>query len=243
MSENTQLVLICGKSASGKSASLMNLRNPEKVAYMNCENNKRLPFPAKFKQANVTDPHQVLQSIQALNGSADYDRIVVDTLTFMMDMFETQYVLTSANMMKAWGEYEQFFKKLMQEGVAKSDKAIVFTAHTSDVYNESEMVNETLVKVKGSLMTKGIESFFSTVIAAKKMPVNKLEAYEKDNNLLNITDEERALGFKYVFQTKLTKETVNERIRSPMGMWSTQETYIDNDVQLVLDRLDEYYNS
>ena len=38
MSENTQLVLIGGKSATGKSASLMGLRNPERVAYMNCEN-------------------------------------------------------------------------------------------------------------------------------------------------------------------------------------------------------------
>ncbi|UYF10887.1 AAA domain protein [Vibrio phage 12VC501] len=239
--ENTQLVLIAGKSATGKSASLRNLRNPEKVAYLNCENNKRLPFPAKFKQANVTDPNQVLTTIKALTGNPEYGPIIVDTLTFMMDMFETQYVLTASNGMKAWGEYEQFFKRLMQDGVAKSDKPIVFMAHTSDVYNENEMVNETMVKVKGSLMTKGVESFFSTVIASKKMPVSKLEPYEKDNKLLNITDEERMLGFKYVYQTKLTKETVNERIRSPLGMWSNQETFIDNDVQLVLDRLQEYY--
>ena len=38
MSENTQLVLIGGKSATGKSASLMGLCNPERIAYMNCEN-------------------------------------------------------------------------------------------------------------------------------------------------------------------------------------------------------------
>ncbi|ARM71091.1 hypothetical protein pVco7_gp103 [Vibrio phage pVco-7] len=243
MSENTQLVLICGKAATGKSASFMNLRNPERVAYMNCENNKRLPFPAKFKQANITDPHQVLQSIQGISGHADYDIGIVDSLTFMMDMFETQYVLTATDKRGAWSaHYKEPFKKLMQEGVAKSDKAIIFTAHTSDVYNENEMVTETLVKVSGSLMTKGIESFFSTVIASKKMPIKKLEPYEKDNALLNITDEERALGFKYVFQTKLTKDTVNERIRSPMGMWTTQETFIDNDAQLILDRLNEYYN-
>ena len=46
---------------------------------------------------------------------------------------------------------------------------------------------------------------------------------------------------KYVFQTRLTKETVYERIRSPMGMFQINETYIDNDVQLVLNRLREYY--
>jgi hypothetical protein len=50
------------------------------------------------------------------------------------------------------------------------------------------------------------------------------------------------LGFKYVYQTKLTKETVNERIRGSLGMWETKETYIDNDIQLVVDRLHDYYN-
>lgn len=239
MSENTQLVLICGKSATGKSASLMGLKNPERVAYMNCENNKRLPFPAKFKQANVTDPQQVLQTMEALNGNPNYDVMVVDTLTYMMDMFETQYVINSANSMKMWGEYAQFFKKLMQEGVAKSDKQIIFTAHTSDIYNEGDMVTETMVKVKGSLMNQGIESYFSTVIATKKVPIKTLEKYK--NDLLNITPQEEVLGFKYCYQTQLTKETVNERIRGPLGLWLPNETFIDNNAQLVLDRLKQYY--
>lgn len=239
MSENTQLVLICGKSATGKSASLMGLRNPERVAYMNCENNKRLPFPAKFKQANVVDPMQVPQTLEAMQGHPDYDVMVVDTLTYLMDMYETQYVLTSSNTMKAWGEYAQFFKRIMQEGVAKSDKQIIFTAHTSDVYNEGDMVNETMVRVKGSLMNQGIESYFSIVIATKKVPLRTLEKYQ--NDLLNITPQEEALGYKYCFQTQLTKETVNERIRGPLGLWTPQETFIDNNAQLVLDRLKEYY--
>ena len=127
----------------------------------------------------------------------------------------------------------------MQDQVAKSSKNIIFLAHTSDVLNEAEMVNETLVKVKGSLMNSGIESWFTTVIAAKKLPLTKVQAYS--NSMLNITEDDEMLGLKYVFQTKLTKDTVNERIRSKLGLWSKEETYIDNDVQLVLDRLNEYY--
>jgi putative ribosome biogenesis GTPase RsgA len=34
---NDHLVLLCGKSATGKSASLMNLEKPEVVMYLNCE--------------------------------------------------------------------------------------------------------------------------------------------------------------------------------------------------------------
>jgi hypothetical protein len=128
----------------------------------------------------------------------------------------------------------------MSQYVAKSTKNVIFTAHTSDVMNESEMAQETLVKVKGSVMNTGIESYFSTVISTKKVPLKILNNYE--NNLLTVTPEEEALGFKYVYQTKLTKETVNERMRSPLGMWESSETYIDNNLQNVIDRLHHYYD-
>ena len=39
---NNHLVLVSGKSASGKSASLRALDNPEGVIYLNCENGKKL---------------------------------------------------------------------------------------------------------------------------------------------------------------------------------------------------------
>ena len=61
-------------------------------------------------------------------------------------------------------------------------------------------------------------------------------------NLLEVNDEDRAHGFKYVYQTKLTKDTTHERIRSPMGMFTTAETFMDNDVQKLLNHLHAYYN-
>jgi hypothetical protein len=88
-------------------------------------------------------------------------------------------------------------------------------------------------------MNTGVESWFSCVISTKKMQLNKLDKYSSD--LLTIDDEEELIGFKHVFQTKLTKETVNERIRGPIKMWAPNETYIDNDLQLVLDKLHNYY--
>lgn len=77
------------------------------------------------------------------------------------------------------------------------------------------------------------------MIASKKVRVKDLKDYGSD--LLTITPEEEALGYKYVFQTKLTKDTVNERLRGPLGLWDTKETFIDNNIQLVLTRLHEYY--
>lgn len=237
---NTNLILITGKSTTGKSTSFMHMENREGVVYLNCENNKALPFPKRgMKTYNITDPHQVPNTIIAAEEKEDIHTIIVDSLTFLMDMYETQYVNTATNTQKAWGQYASFFREMMQAAVAKSTKRIIFTGHTSDI-QVSEYVTETRVKVKGSLNDRGIESFFTSVVSTKRMEIRDLEEF--DNDLLNITPEEEAVGFKYVFQTLLTKETAKESIRSPVGMWKRNETYIDNNIEHVLNRLAEFYS-
>lgn len=231
--------MVGGKSATGKSASLMGLKDPTGVMYLNCESGKKLPFKSKFKEFTITDPHQVLEAFDAAETMDGIHTIVVDSLTYLLDMYESLFVNGSANGMVAWGQFSQFFKQLMQQSVAKSTKNVIFTAHTMDTLNESEMLMETKVPVKGSLKNNGIESYFSVVIASKKVSLKTLKDYK--SGLLTITPEEEALGFKYVFQTKITKDTVNERLRGPLGLFTTQETFIDNNMQLVLDRLKEYY--
>lgn len=238
---NDNLVLISGKTATGKSLSLMNLPQPEGVMYLNCENNKSLPFKSDFKQYLITDPMQVYEAFAHAESKPKIHTIIVDTLTFMMDMYETMYVLNPGNdnTMKSWGEYAQFFKKLMSQHVANSTKDVIFLGHTMDVLNEKTNDLETLVKVKGSLMNQGIESYFTNVISTKKVLLTDLEDYK--SSMLNITKKEEMLGYKYCYQTDLTAETVHDRIRSPLAMWDEQETFIDNDINHVLKRLKQYY--
>jgi hypothetical protein len=157
-----------------------------------------------------------------------------------MDMYESVYVLGSSDTMKMWGEYQQFFKNLMQQHVAKSTKNVIFTAHTLNVLNENEMVVECKVPIKGALKNQGLEAYFSTVVTARKISIKALKDYGSPS--LIITPEEESLGFKYVYQTKITKDTINHRIRSSMGLWSTAETFIDNDAHLLLQRLHQYHS-
>lgn len=237
---NDQLVLIVGYSASGKSASLRNIRDQDKWLYLNCEAGKRLPFRNNFAQYRIEDPYQIHEAFDHGTNNPDVKGIITDSLTFLMDMYETQYVLTSSNTMQGWSNFAQYFKILMQQKVTAFAKPTIFTAHVSDVLDEKAMEIKTYVPIKGSLKNNGVEAYFSTVVAAKRMPIKDLKGYE--NPMLNITDEELDLGYKHVFQTRPTKTTTGERLRSPMGMFSKSETFIDNDAQLLLDHLDKFYN-
>jgi hypothetical protein len=73
------------------------------------------------------------------------------------------------------------------------------------------------------------------------MSLEKLDDKNAKSKLYTVTPEEKELGFKYVFQTRITKDTIHERMRSPMDMWKPTETYIDNDLRHVINRLHEYY--
>lgn len=98
---NNQLVLICGYSTTGKSASLRNIPNQQRWMYLNTEAGKRLPFKNKFDTYRIEDPHQVIEAFDFATNNVDIDGIIIDSITFLMDMYETMYVLPAANTMKA----------------------------------------------------------------------------------------------------------------------------------------------
>lgn len=240
---NDQLILICGGSGDGKSSSLQNIRNADDWIYNGCEAGKRLPFRSKFREVRVSDPYEVLQSFDYANSEdgADIKGIITDTITFMMEMFESQYVLGSANTQAMWQQYQQFFKSLMQDKVIKFNRPTIMLAHTLDELDEASGIMRTKVPIKGALKGNGIEAYFSTIVMAKKVTIKELEKYGSD--LLTITDEERELGYKHVFQTRPTKQTVGSRIRGPIGLFTREQTYMDNCAQSLLDHLHKYYNS
>lgn len=240
MQTNDHLLLICGKSTTGKSASLRNLPL-EETMYLNTEAGKKKPFRGAFKWDKViTDPLQMFEAFDFAETQPDCKFIVVDSLTFLLEMYVSIYVNSAEDGRAAWGNFQQYFKRLMQEKVAKSTKTVIFTAHTADKLNETEHVIETSVPVQGALKNNGIEAYFTTVIYTKKV---KLEDLKVTNPLLVITEKDKARGFKYVFQTDVTSGTLAERVRGPMGMWDDDEIFIDNDVMHVQRRFIEYYGS
>lgn len=240
---NRNIILVVGESKGGKTSSLRNIKNPKGVMYLNAESNKGLPFRngSLFWNVTITDPYEIYDAFNAAEEDDSVHTIVLDTITMTMDMFESVHVLPATDTQKMWGQYHQFFLNLMQDYVAKSSKRIIFLAHVDSILNEEKGINETKVKVKGALQARGVEAYFNVVIGAKCLPVKKLAKVQ--NNLFKINEREEIVGFKYVFQTERTKETAGERIACPAEMFSLEETFIDNDVELVFDRIKEFYIS
>jgi hypothetical protein len=240
---NDHLILIEGKTATGKSASLMAMADRDDVLYLNFESGKKLPFKNKFMSFALEDPYDAIDAINQVNDNhpnlAHIKVIVIDSLGFLMDRFESKYVLTAKDTREAWGKYAQFFKGLMAEQVACSKATIIFITHTTDVLNDTEKVREVTATAKGSLRGS-IESYFSVVVATKRVSIKTLEPYQ--SKYLTITDEEKLDGFKYVFQTRLTADTINERMRGPLQMWPRNMTYIDNNVGYLIEVLNDYYS-
>lgn len=236
-----QLILVEGLSAGGKTSSLQHLTNPNSALYLNCEN-KRAPFRPELKNTyNIIDPSQVFEGMDWAETQPDINTIIIDTLDFLMNMYETNIVKKAANGQKAWGDYFTYFQELMQVKVARSSKTCIFLAHAYTVLDEDSMTKNTSVPIKGALKNLGVESFFTTVIMSKQVPLRLVEPFT--NKLLNVTEDDKERGVKYVFQTQMTKASSGEKIRSPQGMWDKSETFIDNNMQHVVDRLVAYYGN
>lgn len=237
---NDHLIMFNGESGTGKSTSLMNIKG--NVLYLCCDAGKKLPFKNDFKQTNITDPYQVWKAFDFVakeENEDKYDVIVIDTLTFLLNMVESKCVIGADDTFKGWELYAEFYRTLMQKKIAKCKLPVIVLAHTVTKTDE-KMIDRVSVPIKGNIKNNGgVEAYFTSILASKKVSIEELEPYSSD--LLNITEMDKAKGFKYVFQTDLTAATRGEKIRNPIGLFSPNELYIDNDAQKVIDRLIEYY--
>lgn len=236
---NKNVILIMGRPNSGKSHALLSLDKPERVAYFNTDL-KELPFPSNFKiHVEISNPYQILDFIDQIeNKGTDIDTVALDTLTFLFDMFENQIINTSADTQKAWGEYAQFYQTLMNK-IKRGTKNYIVLAHEGEKYNDKEMVVDVSVPIKGSTGRKGVEADFSNILQAKTISIAEAKKYP--NPFLNITAEEEEDGVKHVFITRITKDTLGHKIRSSYKLWDRKELYIDNDIDIVIKHIQEYY--
>lgn len=238
MNQNKHIVMVMGKPNTGKTTALRTLPQNQ-WAYLNTDL-KEAPFKNNFAASiEIANAPDVLDYVDQIEGEATVVGGVLDTLTFLMSMYERQLVITAKDTQKAWGNYGNFYRDFIHR-IKAGTKNYAILAHADTFLNEQAMQMETRVPVKGAVGKTGVEADFTTILESMQMPVKKLEGMK--NNLLHITPEEQEDGVKYVFCTRVTKETAGSKMRSPMGLWDRSELYIDNDLSQVFNRLDSYYH-
>jgi hypothetical protein len=224
MAENQSIFLLVGKSGTGKTTSLRNLPL-DKTIILNSENKSLLPFKGAskvYRHHQVTEISKFLRGLASIIKDDKAEYIVLDSLTFLMSMYETQVICKAANTMKAWGDYQQFYKEFIHL-LKTSDKKVIITAHPSEVLDEGTGLINQNVSVKGAL--KGfIEADFNVVIYTRV-----------------VADEETGT-IKYGFYTNKTKESLSTSVKSPIGMFESA-VLDDNDAMVIFKAIEDYKNS
>lgn len=231
------LVVICGWPTAGKTTSLRGLRNQDKWVFGNIEQ-KQIPFKNTFKSIDLPKTSDVKNFINAAKNQESIEGTILDGMDMYFDKWENENVKGSGNGLASWAEYQQMTTELVQRDLRAFKRDVILTWHLHQTIDEKTQKAKDSLAMKGALGRKGAELLFTNIFTAKCLDLTDLQPYE--NDLLTITDLDKKRGFKHVIQTQKTKETMNEPTRSLTDAFSIDETFIDCNLQLVLDRLHKF---
>ena len=155
-----------------------------------------------------------------------------------LDKWESENVKGSGNGLASWAEYQENMTRLIQKEFRACKRDVILTWHYISIEDEKTQKSKDSLAMKGSMGKRGAEAYFTNIFTAKCLELTDLLPYQ--NDLLHITEEDELRGFKHVIQTQKTKDTLNEPTRSLDGAFSIKETFVDCDLQQILDRLHKY---
>ena len=206
-------IIIVGKSGSGKSTSLRNL-NPKSTAVLNTER-KQLPFKEanNFLNVPVPDLNTFNAAFKKAMESTEIETIVVESFTSLIEMIYREADIRFKGF-DVWSFYNKEIDRILNMS-KNTDKNVVFLA-IDGAYEGDSGIQERYVAVDGNRWKKRVEIEFVVCLYT-------------DNHS---SDE----GMKYRFRTQ---SQGNDSAKSPMGMF--EELYVDNDLQKVIEKCDEYY--
>lgn len=224
-------ILILGASGSGKSASIRTL-NPEETIIISAIK-KELPFPGSarmytyyhkkdnpngnlFYLTKTSDVIALLDVIPKIRKNVK--NIVIDDNSYL-----TIKELDRRRFETGYGKFSDIAHDVIElcdfSKTLPPDVYVFFLHHTTEV-GDGLLEPKKIKSISFGKMVEerlgGIETQFTVTLLASKI--------EKDNEI------------QYVFLTK----DANSTTKTPMGMF--EDTFIPNDLQLVRDVIDKYYN-
>lgn len=201
-----------GYKVTHNSTSLRNL-DKESTAILKCVN-KKLPFKKgdkDFTSMYISDVPTLLNTIAKLVKMPKYKTIIVDDLFYISSYENFRRVAE-----KGYNKFTDIAKNMFDiltipDMVQRDDLTFIFITHSDTNPNTLETDVKTIGKMIDSQL--GIAGLFTMVLEA------------------TVIDGE------YKFLTH--NISGNSVVKTPMGMF--EDDYIDNDLQIVLNAMKEYY--
>jgi hypothetical protein len=228
------LVAIVGGSGSGKSSSVRNLDSKE--TFVVNVAGKRLPIRGAEKKytsfaadkekgnvvntAKVEDIEKVLKYISLKRP--DVKNVILDDAQYLM-AFEAMDRAKEKNFDKHVDIASNYYKVLKEAQNLRPDMKVFVMSHADETKDNFGNVVASKIKTLGSMLDKyiTIEGLFTYVLFTQKLV------------------EEGADGKTTTRYTFMTNDPTNvTTAKSPMGCFDEQ--YIDNDLAIVADKIDEY---
>lgn len=250
---NKLTILIEGESGAGKSTAFSEIPETlqKHVLFLNAEG-KELPFAHDFTEFKVTEPYQVHAAINRIiegktfkhkSGEEIHPKMVcLDSFTFLMDQFVAQHIRGHDDTRGQWGEYANFIRVFMLEKVAKLAIPFVATTHIEKKDDMETLEKTSRAAIQGSVgKGNGLESFFTTVVYAKQVRLKDLEEFLAEATMLTLTEDEKFDQKKHVFVTRAARQHSGDRIKSPRGMFSPKDLYMDNSIPKLVTHINKFY--
>jgi hypothetical protein len=210
------ITTILGRSGTGKSSSIRNL--DPKITTIISTDGKILPVKgaSKFtvKQVSGEDPNELFKILDELKNDPTQKIVVLDAFTQWGEtlMFYCNHRYKGFDRQNA---YNDAVFRLFERLKALNGKMVFLFAHP--VIGETFESEDTVVAKIDNKQRKGIIEERSTILLMARII--------KEGNTI-----------KYVFETVPTVKTPT---KAPIGMFNTDT--IDNDLQIVVDKIKEYY--
>lgn len=228
-----ELGAIVGESGSGKSTSIRNL-DPEKTFIVNVAR-KALPFRGSKKNYKdlILNPETKryegnLYNTSSVEKIAQVLKVIDKTMPHVKYVIidDSQYLMSFEAMDRAQEKsYEKFtqiaqhFYSILKEAMDMRDDLKVFILTHSE--NSGDALNPSLkIKTVGKMIDNMItvEGLFTYVLFTQR-----------------VKDDDGNMQYKFVTQSDGTTTA-----KTPLGCF--EEAFIDNDLQFVFNKIDEYNN-
>jgi len=231
------LIAIVGGSGSGKSSSVRNLDS--KQTFIVNVAGKDLPLKGAKKKytsfvvdkekgnqidtAKVENIENVLKFISLKRP--DIKNVIIDDAQYLMS-FEAMDRAKEKNFDKHVDIASNYYKVLKEARNLRSDMKVFVMTHADETKDNFGNVVSSKIKTLGAMLDKyiTIEGLFTYVLFTQKLVSE---------------NEEGKVETRYTFMTN--DPTNVTTAKSPMDCFVDQ--YIDNDLSLVVDRIDAYNDS